>query len=232
MEVHIKPVNKRCIQEILNQMNTTFYEINQNIVFLCNIKYQNEKIPVIIINKYINNEDIQLYNNITINNKKIEIDNFIYKNKDYNISIINIKKNNNNINYIEIDDKLYENDSEMLYNKESIYVLQYNNEINDVLVSHGVIKEINKVKIKYKGNINSIYSLIFNLSNNKLIGMHKSKSKYYNNGIFFQSIINEYENKYNYFKNKDNEIDIKLKIDENDINKEIYFLDNYDTHNN
>ena len=45
--------------------------------------------------------------------------------------------------------------------------------------------------------------------------MHKSKSKYYNNGIFFQSIINEYENKYNYFKNKDNEIDIKLKIDEN-----------------
>ena len=138
-----------------------------------------------------------------------------------NISMIKMKNNNKNIKYIEIDDKLYEKEPEMLYNKESIYILQYNN-IKDISVSYGIIKEINKDKIKYKDNINSIYSLIFNLSNNKLIGMHKSKSKYYNNGIFFQSIINEYENKYNYFKNKDNEIDIKLKIDENDINKEIY----------
>ena len=127
-----------------------------------------------------------------------------------------LSKNND---FIEIDDKLYENDSEMFYNEESIYILQYNN-IKDILVSYGTIKEINKNKIKYVGNVNSKYSLIFNLSNNKLIGIHKNKSKYYyNNGLFFKYIINEYENKHNYFKNKDNEITIKLKIGIDDINK-------------
>ena len=91
MEKYFKPVTKRCTQEILNQMNTTFYEINQNIVFFCNIKYKNKKIAVIIINTYINNEDIQLYNNILINNEKIELDSIIYKSIENNISIINIK---------------------------------------------------------------------------------------------------------------------------------------------
>ena len=233
MEEYPKPMNKICIQKIFNQMNTTFYEINQNIIFFCNIKYQNKKIPVLIINKCIYNEDMHLYDNITINKEKIELDHFIYKNKDDNISIINIKNNNNNknINYIEIDDKLYEKDSEMYYNKESIYTMQYNS-TKDILVSYGIIKGLNKDKLKYTGNINSKYALIFNLSNNKLIGIHKNSSKYYNNGIFLKYIIKEYENKYNYWKNKDNEITMKLKIDKDDINKDIYFLDNYNTHNN
>ena len=34
MEEYPKPMNKICIQKIFNQMNTTFYEINQNIIFL------------------------------------------------------------------------------------------------------------------------------------------------------------------------------------------------------
>ena len=145
MEEYPKPASKKSIKEILNQMNNTFYEINQNIIFLCNIKYHNKKIPALIINKYVNYEDIQLLNNILINNKKIELDNFIYKNKNYNISIINIK-NNYNINYIEIDAKLYENNFKINYNKESIYNLQYNNK-NDILVSYGIIKGLNKDKL-------------------------------------------------------------------------------------
>ena len=60
MEGYFKTMTKTCIQEILNQMNTTFYEINQNIIFFCNIKYENKKIPVLILNTYINNADIQL----------------------------------------------------------------------------------------------------------------------------------------------------------------------------
>ena len=65
------------------------------IVFFCNIKYKNKKISVIIINKYINNDDIQLYNNILINNEKIELDSIIYKSIENNMSIINLKNNNN-----------------------------------------------------------------------------------------------------------------------------------------
>ena len=230
MEEYPKPVTKRCTQNILNQMNSTFYDINQNIGFFCNIKYQNKKIQVLMINNYLNDEEIEFLNNILINNETIELENIIYKSIEYNITIIKIK-NNNNLNYIEIDDKLYENESEMNYNKDSIYILQYNN-MNDILVSYGLMKEINKNKIIYTGNINSKYSLIFNLSNNKLIGIYNNQSKYYNNGIFLKYIIKEYENKYNYFRNKDNEILLKLKIDKNDINKEIYFLDNYNNNNN
>ena len=161
MEAYPKPVTKRCTQEIFNQMNNTFYEINQNIIFFCNIKYQNNKIRVIIINKCIYNEDMHLYDNIIINNEKIELDHFIYKNKDYNISIINIKNNNNNknINYIEINDKLYEKDSEMYYNKESIYTMQYNS-AKDILVSYGIIKEINEKELIYTGNIKKILFIL------------------------------------------------------------------------
>ena len=71
--------------------------------------------------------------------------------------------------------------------------MQYNNK-EDILVSYGIINRINKNKIIYSGNINnnSKYSLIFNLNNNKLIGIHKNNPKYYNNGIHFKSIINEF----------------------------------------
>ena len=49
--------------------------------------------------------------NISIKNEKIELDVIIYKDIDYNLSIIKIKNYiNNNIKFIEIYDKLYENE--------------------------------------------------------------------------------------------------------------------------
>ena len=92
MEISPKPVTKRCTKEILNQMNETFYYINQNIGFFCNIKYRNKKIPALIINNCVTKEDISLLNNILINNEKIELEKIIYKNRYYNITIIKIKK--------------------------------------------------------------------------------------------------------------------------------------------
>ena len=121
----------------------------------------------------------------------------------------------------------------MIYNRESIYILQYNN-IKEISVSYGIIKGINKDKLIYKGNTNPNYSLIFNLSNNKLIGINNANSKYYNKGIFLKYIINECTKKNKYYQNNVNEIYIKLKVDRDDINKEIYFLNNYveEYHNN
>ena len=161
------PATKRCTQEILKQMDSIFYKINENIGFFCKIKYKNKNIPVMMINKYINDEEIQLLNNISINNEKLEIDKIINKSIEYNFTIIKIKKNNN-ISFIEMDDKLYENEFKTYYNKESIYILQCN-DLNNPLVSFGIIKGINKEKFKYTGYINSKYSIIFNLSNNKLL---------------------------------------------------------------
>ena len=117
-----KPATKRCTQEILKQMDSIFYEIGENIGFFCKIKFQNENIPVLIVNNCMTNEFIKS-NNISINNEKFEVDNFIYKNKELNISIINLKNYNNKINSIELDDKLYENDFEIFYDKESIYIV-------------------------------------------------------------------------------------------------------------
>jgi len=236
MEDYSKPINKHKMKKILEQMNNTFYIINQknkDIGFFCFIKHLNKKIPVIIINNYLENEDKKDSIDILINNKiqKIELSNIIYKNKEYNITIILNENNNKDAKYIEIDDKLNEDEYETKYKKESIYILQYNNK-EDILVSYGIINRINKNKIIYSGNINnnSKYSLIFNLNNNKLIGIHKNNSKYYNNGIYFKSIINEFILRYktNNNKNRLNKINISIKINKDDINKKIYFLDNYE----
>ena len=133
MEVYPKAITKQCHQEILNQINNSICKIIQNnqkieIGCFCIIKKENKDIPVIIINNYINDDYYNNKINIIINNenKVIEINKIIYKNEEENISIIKIKddKNYNFIKYVEIDDKIYENqseeDSEMYYNKETI----------------------------------------------------------------------------------------------------------------
>ena len=198
MEKYLKPITQNVTEKILEQMNNTSFRINQkneNILFFFLINYQNQKIPFIIINNYLKDEDIKDSIDLLINNeiKKIELSEIIYKNKEYNITIIIMKNNesNNNIKYIEIDNNiLYKKESEIKYRKESIYILQYKN-IEDILISYGVINKINKEKIRYSGNINqnSKYTLIFDLNNNKLIGMHKNYFNSYNNRINFLTII-------------------------------------------
>ena len=140
MVVYPKSVSKKCHQIILDQMNNSICTIinNKEIGFFCYIKYKNNKIPVIIINNYINNNEYLNQINIFLNNKEIiiETDEIIYKDKINNISIIKIKNNNNdNIKYIEIDDKLYKKESEIYYKNESIYIIQNIN--NDISVSYG-----------------------------------------------------------------------------------------------
>ena len=226
MEDYPKSVTKRCTQTILDQMNNNFiYKIkeedgNYSNGFFCHIKYQSKNIPVVIINNNIIKDDII---NVLINDEiktiKLRKAGIIYH--EYNISIIEIEKNMDyNINYLELDNNIYKNDSELNYYKESIYIINYNNK--DISVTYGIINDINKLELKYIGNIdiNSHGLPIFNLSNNKIIGIHINKSKYYNKGIFFKYIelINKYKN----------EIDIIIDIKQEHINNEIYFLNNND----
>ena len=184
MEDYPKPVNKNCTQKILDQMNNNFiYKIKEkdgsfSNGFFCHIKYQKKNIPVVIINNHIIKDDII---NVLINNdiKKIKLGKTGIIYDDYNISIIEIEKNIDYINYLELDNGIYENDSELNYNKESIYIINYNNE-KDISVTYGIINDINKSQLIYTGNIdlNSHGLPIFNLSNNKIIGIHINKSKW------------------------------------------------------
>ena len=203
-------------------MNNSICRIKNNneIGLFCNIKYKNKINQVLIINNFIDNDKYINKISVILNNKLeiINIDEIINKDKIQNISIIKIKNNNINIKYIEMDDILYKKESEIYYNDESIYIIQTNKE--EIFVSYGIIKEINKNEIIYKGNINTNYSLIFNLNNNKLIGIHKNKNKYYNKGICFNNIFKLIKNYIHY----NNEINILVDIKKEDINKKIYFI--------
>ena len=238
MEEYPQPASMKCIWKISDQMSNSFCKINEyDIGFFCHIKYYDEKIPVMIINNYIRDKDYNGTIEVIMNNKpkKIELGNVRYKNKEHNISILEIKENKNEkYNFIEIDDKIYSKDSYMYYNNESIYILQMNN-INNIFVSYGVIEEIIDTKISYIANLyhKSNFSLIFNL-NNKLIGIggYNYRQELNNIGIYFNEIINDFINQYRYnrsnsYKNFRFEINLSIEINKEDINHKIYFLDNY-----
>ena len=181
MEKYLKPMTKHCIKEIYEQLEHSIYKINENIGnydlgFFTKIKYHQKHIPVLITNinifKNLSNDKIT----ITMNNKLklIELGDIRYTNEEYNIAIIEIKENKNyKLNFIEIDENIYQKDFDTYYDKESIYFIQYNNN-KDIIVSYGLIYQINDIEINYSSNINSKSkgSFIFNLNNNKIIGIH------------------------------------------------------------
>ena len=129
---------------------------------------------------------------------------------------------------MELDENIYEKEIENYNNNEMIYIIDYNK--NDICVVYSIINNINNYEIfysKYFDNNDNILP-IFNLSNNKLIGIHIKNSKYYYKGLIFNFIINEFIEEYKIEKNNKyalNEIDILMKINKIDINKDIYFLD-------
>ena len=124
---------------------------------------------------------------------------------------------------------------EINYYKKSIYLIQYNNK-KDISVSFGMIKGIIKSDIIYScfANSNSKGLPIFNLSNKKIIGIHayRLNDNNYNKGkLFLKDIVETIFEELNQMKK--NEITLLINIDKKDINKKIFFLDNYDNdHNN
>ena len=247
MAEYPKPITMQCLKNIYDQMNKYLYTIEEKentfgICFFSYFKYRNKNIPIMITKyeKYLAN-----YNSIKIstNNeiKTIEFGNVKYLNKYYNLAVIEINiKNSNIINFLEIEDRLYEKEYEFSYHRESIYNICYNKEKN-ISLSYGIIKKINNSEILYKGfqDKTEQCSPIFSLSNNKLIGIYKNTSKYHNVGIFLKFIIKEFIMEYIYSKNRfkfdkqlKNEIDVLIKINKKDIDKKIYYLDNYEYYEN
>ena len=244
LDLYPLPVTIEGTNTILEQMKKCICKIeNKNgngTGFLCYIPYNNTKIEVMITNNHIINEDIIKNNKIiqiSINDnkekKRINIEKRnIYTSVKYDTTIIPINSNEDKIyNYLDIDEEIFDENIN-IFNK-SIYILQYpKNKINDeqkAAVSYGILKNIqdeyNIVHFCCTDN-GSSGSPILLLSNKKIIGIHKeSVNKYnYNRGTYLKYPINEYLNNFN----KNNEINMKIKIEKEDINKNIYFLDNTD----
>ena len=242
-----KPISIEGTKTILRQMQNNVCKIynpegRKGTGFFCNISHNNISIPVMITNNHVINEKYLKSNNIikvTLNDDKEEKiiilnDNRrIYTNEKYGTTIIEIKPEIDKINnFMEIDEENYEK-SNLTYNNESIYIMQYLNG-EKAVVSYGIINKINEYDIIHYcyTESGSSGSPIINLLNNKIIGIHKAGAINckYNKGTYLKYPINDFINKINNENKIDvnNEIEIEIKIDKSDINKKIYFIDNTD----
>ena len=207
METYLKPITKQCARKISDQMENYLYKIhkkggNYEIGYFIQLKDKNGKNYLALVTNSNVLDDID--NNslkITIDNepKSIELGEIRYENKAYNKAVIEIK-NNDDIKYIfELDDNLNKSELEINknYYRESIYIIQYDDN-NNILLSYGVIIDIIKKQIKYLSNIkpNIKDNIILNLNNNKIIGVNDSnKGK---NGMLFNDLIYKFIYKINH----------------------------------
>jgi V8-like Glu-specific endopeptidase len=174
---------------------------NKGSGFFCNIKHNNTLIPVLITSNHIIDENYIKENKrieISLNNDKlkksiiINKDGKIYTNKDYDITIIEIFSEKEDItNYMEIDDNYIE-DSNIIYEK-SIYIIQY--PLGEkVGVSYGIIRKIHNYKLEYfcSTDRGSSGSPILNISNNKIIGIHIGSKNNINIGTLLAYPIKDF----------------------------------------
>ena len=266
IEEYPRPITIEGTKIILNQLENCICKIfnpngEKGTGFFCIINYKNNIIPVMMTNNHVINEDYIKMNNyisIGINDnkeiKKIKLnDNRIIYTKpkeEYDITIIEIKPEKDKINnFMEIDDDIFQEGSETIYNSHSVYVLQYpKSDKGDIAaVSYGIVTNINQYNICHKCSTESgsSGSPIMNLLNHKIIGIHKEASLKFkiNKGTYLKYPINDFIKKYraniekfeynieskmkgNYliYKPKKNEIEMELKIDEEDLKRNIYYL--------
>ena len=250
------PINIECIEKMLNQMKKCICKIRirnkRGTGFFCKIENNNKKIPVLITNNHIINRELIISTSIlpvTLNDDKedktikINEKRKIYTSEKYDTTIIEIKEEDEIKDFLELDDDIFK-DYKNLTN-ENIYIIQYpigENGRQKASVSIGIIKDKlndgedleNKYFISHLcGTVGgSSGSPILKLSNNKIIGIHRGGYDGKSNiGNYLSYPIKQYlANQNIVIKNKEikNEICITLKIEKDDLDKEIYFLDNTD----
>ena len=228
------PISYECSKKILEQMEKNVCKIKvgqiQGTGFFCKIPFpdKNNMLPVFITNNHVINQDF-LYKN----DAKVEIelkDNYCfiiinlnnrmkYTNEEYDITIIEVKEEDNISDYFEIDDIIIDdilnNENKNYYFiDETIYMIQYSK--RELFVSYGTFDRIyeNKKfhfshKISTKEGAHG--SPILNLKN-KVIGIYLHNLGKYKNwrniGTFLNYPIKEFI-KLNYYDKNKNEILLK-----------------------
>ena len=202
-------------KKILEQMEKYICKINvgkmQGTGFFCKIPILKKEIPVFITNNHIineqilykNNEKIEIYIEEDIKKKYIELDEkrIKYTDEKYDITIIEIKENDEIKNYLELDDiimndLLYDTNKTIQYENDTIYIIQYPK--GKLSVSYGIIENIYKDKQynfthKCTTDYGSSGAPILNI-NNKIIGIHKEgyTNVSMNIGLFLNYPIKEF----------------------------------------
>ena len=241
-----KPITIQGTEIILSQMKNSICKIYKcnGTGFFCNIIFQNFDFKVLITNyhiideKYIeDNKIIKISLNDEKEKRDIELNKRkIYFNNKYDITIIEIKNSDNiNVNYLKLDEKIFEDNSEFYYENKSIYLLHYPNQ-DKASVSYGITKKIDNDNINHLCSTlpGSSGSPIMDLSNNTIIGIHSGASKFdFNKGWFIKNPINEFiQNEHKNRLDNNNIINItnndkNIKSSKNEINyKQINKMNN------
>jgi len=174
--------------------------------FFCKIPFKNETIKVLMTNYHVlGDKELNKSKNLNllINDDKdiliidLNIKRNKYFNEDYDITIIELKDEDKIKYYLELDDNLFQDNSEIIYIDRSIYIPQYPKGKN-AYVSYGLLNDIDKYNIMHRCSTDngSSGAPIINLDNNKVIGMHSKGSNYnYNIGIYLKYPLKNYINK-------------------------------------
>ena len=242
---HQRDINYKSIKKMVKQMEECICKIkvgsNENIGIFCKIPFPNESnlLPVLITTNLIINEELLYKKEESISIfilkeeekkldhdeiKLVDLNNRIkYTNKKYDITIIEIKEQDNIKNYLELDDNIIDdilddNKTNEIYKQKELYMIKYSKD--ELSVSFGVLDSIDSDQ-KYKFTHQCITSFgssgspIFNI-NNKLIGIQKGieteNGTHINIGTFLNFPIKEFI-KANYsLKGKENLSNIIVKV--------------------
>ena len=161
---YLNVISYDCSKKIIAQMERNICKINigknQGTGFFCKIPFPTEEkmLPVLMTNNHVINED--LLNQV---NAKIELDikeedevkiinlnnRKKYTNEEYDITIIEIKPQDNINNYLELDDTILndivkDKDKNKEYKNKTIYIIQYPE--GELSVSYGILDCIYKDK--------------------------------------------------------------------------------------
>ena len=236
-------ISYNCSKNIIEQMEKNIFKIKigleQGSGFFCKIPFPTKEnlLPVLITNNHVINENI-LYKkdeiiNINIKNeeniKKINLNNRIkYTNDNYDVTIIEVKEEDNINNYLDLDDYILNDildnhNSNKDYLDKTVYIIQYPE--GDLSVSYGIIEGIfenENYNFQHKCSTKrgSSGSPILNISNNKVLELHKKGGNNYNMGAFLNYAIKEFIQSNCFIYKNENSFEYEInQIFLNEINK-------------
>ena len=201
----IEPVNIEGTKKILDQLMNSIFKISikgrLGTGFFCKIPFGKLALNVFLTNYNILDENdlkdnkqlnLSLYDEKETITIDFGIERQTYFNKEYNITIKELKEEDNIKNYLELDDDLFQDNIELNYINKSIYILHYPDEKN-ANVSYGLINNIEKYNFNHNCSIYkcSSGSPILNLESKKVIGIQK---KGYNIGTLLKYPLKDFIN--------------------------------------
>ena len=170
--------------------------------FLCHIINSGKTIPVLITcNHCIDKTDIGKEIKLIFYDKekpiKLDESRKIYSNKEYNITLIEMKENEfDNDDYLTIDEQIYE-ENEINYKKiltnKPVYIISFPKGDQDIKEGDIITIEKNNIFHNCKTTVGSGGAPIINLDNCKVLGIHSMRNKETNEGIGY--IIPNFMNK-------------------------------------